>query len=351
MDDIFSGSNEEEDLKEDSNIEWKKSGIDKNERITLKVNVKEANDYNAKKKRDTQKKLKADKSLAPQGFKKIKKKIRGPLDEDEDEDEFILVPVFLEFEESSLLKVLTPDEKKLLNQRDNMENIRLQENIGKQAAIAQAERAVKNIGMQLDKKVVTQKMTKEGKLEAKEVLEESLKKRKPLTRQQKDNIDKAKNSKEAQKIKAKTAEERALEQAARKAEKKNQLKDQKRETIDNKDGQTKSEAKQQEAAKAAEELKIKEQEQIREQENLKQEIIQKEEKTKDEESKEILKTTEEKQKEEKSAKELIMEKRGQKTAQSQQAADVSGRDERVQSEEERKRQLEEQFIQRYQKER
>ena len=47
--DIFPESKEEQEDKDDSNMEWKKNGIDKHERLTLKVNVKEANLYNANK--------------------------------------------------------------------------------------------------------------------------------------------------------------------------------------------------------------------------------------------------------------------------------------------------------------
>ena len=49
MDDIFSDIKEDGEKETDSNIEWKKSGIDKHERLTLKINVKEANLYSASK--------------------------------------------------------------------------------------------------------------------------------------------------------------------------------------------------------------------------------------------------------------------------------------------------------------
>ena len=41
MDDIFSDPKDDAEKEGDSNIEWKKSGIDKHERLTLKINVRE----------------------------------------------------------------------------------------------------------------------------------------------------------------------------------------------------------------------------------------------------------------------------------------------------------------------
>ena len=52
MDDIFSDPKDDAEKEGDSNIEWKKSGIDKHERLTLKINVREANLYNAAKAND-----------------------------------------------------------------------------------------------------------------------------------------------------------------------------------------------------------------------------------------------------------------------------------------------------------
>ena len=88
--DIFPESKEEQEDKDDSNMEWKKNGIDKHERLTLKVNVKEANLYNANKKRETKPRIKARTPLeVPKGFKKISKKIRDSYDDEEDDDEYI----------------------------------------------------------------------------------------------------------------------------------------------------------------------------------------------------------------------------------------------------------------------
>ena len=71
MDDIFSDSKNDDAKEGDSNIEWKKSGIDKHERLTLKTNVREANLYNAGKPNDLKSKPKVRTPLeVPKGFKK-----------------------------------------------------------------------------------------------------------------------------------------------------------------------------------------------------------------------------------------------------------------------------------------
>ena len=74
-DDIFSDPKKAQDNKEDSNMDWKKSGIDKNERITRKIDAQEANAYNANKSRDTKPKIKARIPVdVPKGFKKNSQK-------------------------------------------------------------------------------------------------------------------------------------------------------------------------------------------------------------------------------------------------------------------------------------
>ena len=114
MDDIFSDPKDDAEKEGDSNIEWKKSGIDKHERLTLKINVREANLYNAAKANDLKAKNKARTPLdVPKGFKKVSRKIRDSMDEEEDEDDYILVPVFEDMRESSLMRALSEEEKKI----------------------------------------------------------------------------------------------------------------------------------------------------------------------------------------------------------------------------------------------
>lgn len=177
MDDIFSDSKDEKENKSDSNIEWKKSGIDKHERLTLKTNVREANLYDASKKNELKSKNKVRTPLdVPKGFKKVSKKIRNSMDEEEEEDDYILVPVFQDTNESSLMKALTEEEKKILQQNDNIGIVRQNENFGKEAAIALAEKVIMQAGLQKgDERLLNEQRLKAGKLLVKDVVAETIK--------------------------------------------------------------------------------------------------------------------------------------------------------------------------------
>jgi len=181
-DDIFSDPKETKDVKEDSNMDWKKSGIDKHERLTLKVSVKEANMYSANKKRDTKPKFKARTPLdVPQGFKKIRKKIKDSYDdEDEDDAEYILVPVFMDKEVSSLELALTPQEKKQLEQMEKQqpEEINIRQSVNRDIQLQRAEKVLKNAGLEADRKITEQKRTRVEDVKSKDLAEDNLKKRK-----------------------------------------------------------------------------------------------------------------------------------------------------------------------------
>ena len=155
----------------------KKSGIDKYERLTLKINVREANLYNAAKANDLKAKNKARTPLdVPKGFKKVSRKIRDSMDEEEDEDDYILVPVFEDMRESSLMRALSEEEKKILQQNENINNVRLQENVGREAAIERAEKVVMQAGLgRADARVLNEERLKAGKVSVDEVVAEAVK--------------------------------------------------------------------------------------------------------------------------------------------------------------------------------
>ena len=205
--DIFPESKEEQEDKDDSNMEWKKNGIDKHERLTLKVNVKEANLYNANKKRETKPRIKARTPLeVPKGFKKISKKIRDSYDDEEDDDEYILVPVFMDKEISSLEKALTPQEKKQLEQMESAEDIHLRQTVEKDIQLQKAEEIIKKAGLEADRKITNQMRDKVTNVDAKDLAKENLKKEKSndilnLKKQDKDSksektLPKLKNAEE-----------------------------------------------------------------------------------------------------------------------------------------------------------
>lgn len=332
-DDIFSDPKETQSIKEDSNMDWKKSGIDKHERLTLKVNVKEANMYNANKKRDTKPKIKARTPLdIPQGFKKVRKKIRDSYDdEDEDDAEYILVPVFMDKEVSSLELALTPQEKKQLEQMEKQqpEDINARQSVERDIQLQRAEKVLKNAGMEADRKITEQKRTRVEDVKAKDLAEDNLKKRK---KQKEKSITKTKEekpikpAKELPKIKdAETKEVRKAiiddaEKEKKSAKKELEKQQQKKEKID---AVTKEKTKKQNAEEP-EKLKEKEQKtaaEIIQQKETQEKVAQKietEKELKQPEQQQENSETEKRELDEKTARQIILEKSGRSLSPSEQ---------------------------------
>ena len=129
-------------------FDWKKNGFDKNERLSLRINAKEADNYNARKKNQP---LKANRpeNLAA-GLKKIRKKIREVYDDDEDDDEngTIFAPIqYAQEEENPLLNALNEDEKRLFYQKQNIENVNMQQTAGKMEALHIANNLARESGL------------------------------------------------------------------------------------------------------------------------------------------------------------------------------------------------------------
>lgn len=143
------------------NIEWKKTGFDSQERVTLKINVKEAALYNAKKKNPQAASIPNPVNL-PKGLKKIRKKIRDVFDdeEEEDENEFQITPSGLELDSgNSLLNALNEDEKKILHQQENLQNMKMQQTAGKMEAIATVAQLAKQAGIKgLEKDIASKNL-------------------------------------------------------------------------------------------------------------------------------------------------------------------------------------------------
>lgn len=141
------------------NLEWKKTGFDKNERLTLKTNVKKAVEYDSKKKTPIQNSFATMSGDLPNGLKKIRKKIRDVFDEDdEDENESIIIPNSLE-STSSLMNVLNSEEKKILQQKETIDNMNNLQKAGQGEALVMANRVVQEFGLKgLNKEVVNKGM-------------------------------------------------------------------------------------------------------------------------------------------------------------------------------------------------
>ena len=142
----------QEDKKNEAGMDWKKNkGFSDSERLSLRIDVKEANRYQAKK---GTKKISA---LSPT-LKSLRKKNRNPYDDDENDDVFdddvlrALRELQLNATEASngdttLLDSLNPSEKQQLLQNTTIENKRNEENAGKMDALLQSDSMSKRAGI------------------------------------------------------------------------------------------------------------------------------------------------------------------------------------------------------------
>ncbi len=143
-------------MKEDfsnPNIEWKKNNSDPSERLSLRINNKEAAKYKAKKKSVLKAPVPSVAENLPKGLKKIRKKVRtldvrSEYDDDEEED-FQYVPDSLEQlnQANSLMNALNEEEKKLLHHQEELQNMNMQRMAGKMEALATAAHMVKQAGI------------------------------------------------------------------------------------------------------------------------------------------------------------------------------------------------------------
>ena len=144
-------------------FDWKKNGFDKNERFSLRINAKEADNYNARKKNQPLKANRPENLTA--GLKKIRKKIREVYDDDEEDDEndTIFAPIqYAKEEENPLLNALNEDEKRLFYQKQNIENINKLQSAGKMEALHIANNLARESGL----KEISRKAVAAGMQEA-----------------------------------------------------------------------------------------------------------------------------------------------------------------------------------------
>ena len=157
------------DQSSNSNLEWKKTGFDFNERLTLKTNVAKAIIADKKNKNSGLRKTFVPGSISlPNGILKIRKKIRDVYDdEDDDENCYSLTHVrsFYDFapkEEddnstASLIGALLDEERQILRQMETQKNVQLNQDTGKINALLQADKLMKENGLKgIDKKIMTQ---------------------------------------------------------------------------------------------------------------------------------------------------------------------------------------------------
>lgn len=140
--DEVSESEEKESDKQKNKMQSSKKGFDDTERMTLKINVQEALQYEAEK---GKKKIGA----LPKNLKKIKKKVRDSYDEEEDDGidedvirslrELQINQIDASNGDSTLINALNDQERRQIMQSTNIEIKRHEENAGKQNSLEQAD--------------------------------------------------------------------------------------------------------------------------------------------------------------------------------------------------------------------
>ncbi len=152
------------DKSSNSNLEWKKTGFDFNERLTLKTNVARAVAESRKDKNSGLRRFTPGNISLPNGLIKIRKRIKDVYDEeDEDEDSYsyVNIQMFHSFDEgkkeSSLMSALADEEKQFIRNQETRQMMNLNQETGKINALLQANKLMKDNGMKgLDKRVMSQ---------------------------------------------------------------------------------------------------------------------------------------------------------------------------------------------------
>ena len=136
-----------------SKPDWKKKKVGDDERLTLRIDAIEADKYQARK----NKMQTSTKRAKPTN--KISKKVKQLYEDDEDEDDGIDEDVVRSFRElrmnqsdasnsdTTLIDALAPSEKRMVEQRTNIEITRHQENAGRLNAMEQADTLARKAGI------------------------------------------------------------------------------------------------------------------------------------------------------------------------------------------------------------
>ncbi len=136
-----------------SKPDWKKKKVGDDERLTLRIDAIEADKYQARK----NKMQTSTKRAKPTN--KISKKVKQLYEDDEDEDDGMDEDVVRSFRElrmnqsdasnsdTTLIDALAPSEKRMVEQRTNIEITRHQENAGRLNAMEQADTLARKAGI------------------------------------------------------------------------------------------------------------------------------------------------------------------------------------------------------------
>ncbi len=141
-----------------ANIEWEqKKASSPKERLSRRIDVQKAVKAQAKDRNNFKSLAKQVKNLSP-NIRKLKTKIKDVYDdddEDEDEENEVIFNFNLEDGNSSLISALKEEEKASLKEKQNTENIKLQQTAGKMQAILMADQMSKKLGLKgVNKKTI-----------------------------------------------------------------------------------------------------------------------------------------------------------------------------------------------------
>ncbi|MBP5352803.1 MAG: hypothetical protein J6Y91_03450 [Alphaproteobacteria bacterium] len=151
---FFDNKDEEKEESQEQETDKKavkktQKGFDDGERLTLKINVKEATRYDAIK----------DKKTVSKSQKNVKKPPKNIYKEDEEEEEIVDKDVIRSLQElqinqndasngdNSLINALLPHEKRQIEQSTNIEITRQEENAGRHDALERTDKMLRQAGM------------------------------------------------------------------------------------------------------------------------------------------------------------------------------------------------------------
>lgn len=144
-----------------TNLEWKKKSFGKKERLSRRIDARQATLFESSKKNHFHTVNTATSLSLSSNLKKLRKKIKDVFDEeDEDEEEYTpIAQPFMFSEENTLFDSLNDTEKQQLNRKRQNREIKMQQDAGKTAALSAANILAKKAGLKsLSKDVINQSM-------------------------------------------------------------------------------------------------------------------------------------------------------------------------------------------------
>lgn len=137
------------------NFEWKKKSFGKRERLSRRIDANQAEVFAARKKDNFAPSLSITASSADKlsrNLKNLHKKIKDALDEDEDDDDFVAAAIETfelenELNNNPLFQIMSDTEKRTLRQQQTLQEIKMQQQAAKTAALAALNSLAKQAGL------------------------------------------------------------------------------------------------------------------------------------------------------------------------------------------------------------